>query len=555
MPRIEPQSLRYEDLFNDVKRGRIKIPQFQRDFVWSKEQTADLIDSIIKGFPIGTFIFWRTNEELRHVRDIGNVTLPPTPSGELTSYILDGQQRIASLYSVHEGLQLSRGRQTIDYKDISIDLDRDLDPDDDDPLVTPTPRSNGNSISVHDLLNSRTSALVQRYGADLIDKLEEYSDRLKVYAFPTVVISDYPIDIACEIFTRINTEGTALTLFEIMVAKTYDEEQEFDLAKEYELLIDSDDTSNALRDAGFETISPATILQCIAAGICQKVGRKDILKLDKSEFIERWQLVKHGIFAAVDYFRRYLGIPVSRLLPYENLLIPFAYFFIRKNGSQPGSDQDKWLRQYFWWASLSQRFGHSTNSRIEEDLNRIDKILANTQPSYEGETVSLSLEDLKDVEFRTGDAFCKAILCLYAYFEPRCFKSNSKVIIDNSWLLRINSKNYHHFFPRGYLDEAAISDWYANNILNITFVDDNLNKSIIRARPPSDYMKEFAEVNCEIDGTMKTHLIDDLDAYGIWNDDYETFIKRRGERVLEELDERLGEAGNVRMEAPEREAG
>ena len=49
---------------------------------------------------------------------------------------------------------------------------------------------------------------------------------------------------------------------------------------------------------------------------------------------------------------------------------------------------------------------------------------------------------------------------------------------------------------------------------------------------------------------MKTHLIDDLGAYGIWNDDYDTFIKRRGERVLEELEKRLDQAGNVKREAP-----
>ena len=59
MPRIQPESVRFADLFSDISRGRIQIPQFQRNFVWSKEQTADLIDSIVKGFPIGTFIFWK----------------------------------------------------------------------------------------------------------------------------------------------------------------------------------------------------------------------------------------------------------------------------------------------------------------------------------------------------------------------------------------------------------------------------------------------------------------------------------------------------------------
>ena len=52
----ENQSRKYDALFADIDTGRIKVPMFQRDFVWTKEQTSKLIDSIIKGFPIGTFI-------------------------------------------------------------------------------------------------------------------------------------------------------------------------------------------------------------------------------------------------------------------------------------------------------------------------------------------------------------------------------------------------------------------------------------------------------------------------------------------------------------------
>ncbi|MDO9097500.1 MAG: DUF262 domain-containing protein, partial [Candidatus Methanoperedens sp.] len=62
----ENQTKKYQNLFSDIDSGSIKIPKFQRYFVWTKEKTAKLIDSIIKGFPSGTFIFWKTREELRH---------------------------------------------------------------------------------------------------------------------------------------------------------------------------------------------------------------------------------------------------------------------------------------------------------------------------------------------------------------------------------------------------------------------------------------------------------------------------------------------------------
>ena len=70
-------------------------------------------------------------------------------------------------------------------------------------------------------------------------------------------------------------------------------------------------------------------------------------------------------------------------------------------------------------------------------------------------------------------------------------------------------------------------------------VDDYLNKRKIGAKAPSIYMKEFKAGNRELAHTMRTHLIDDLDAYGIWSDDYDTFIERRGQRVLEEIQKRL----------------
>jgi hypothetical protein len=113
------------------------------------------------------------------------------------------------------------------------------------------------------------------------------------------------------------------------------------------------------------------------------------------------------------------------------------------------------------------------------------------------------------------------------------------VKLDNSWLKSTASKNYHHFFPKDYMKGRNVPDWQTNVILNITIVDDHLNKSTIKARPPSEYMKTFKKENKQLTDTMRTHLIDDLDVYGVWENDYETFIEMRGQRVLEEINKRL----------------
>ncbi|GAB4529569.1 MAG: hypothetical protein Kow0063_06730 [Anaerolineae bacterium] len=262
MQQPENRSRKYTHLFTEIDTGHIKIPQFQRDFVWGKEQTAHLIDSLIKGFPIGTFIFWKTKETLREVRDIGNVTLPDTPPGEFVYYVLDGQQRITSLYAVRKGIRITREGKTVDYHDIVIDLE--ADPDTEEPVVYSQPPGDRVTISVYDLLNGSLVSMVQRYAPEHLEHIDTYQKRLQGYDFSVVEIADYPIDIACEIFTRINTGGTELTLFEIMVAKTYDVERDFDLAREYRYLIDNNGAPEKdLEDAGFDTVPSSTVLQCI----------------------------------------------------------------------------------------------------------------------------------------------------------------------------------------------------------------------------------------------------------------------------------------------------
>ncbi len=532
----ENQPKKYEHLFNDIDRGIIKLPKFQRDFVWGKEQTASLIDSVLKGYPIGTFILWKTKEELRHFKNIGNANLPPKRKGDYVQYVLDGQQRITSLYAVRKGLIITKDGVEIDYKDITIDLSKRSESDEN--IVLTSSEEVTNTISVYKLLNGNFTEFLDEYDKDTLKKIEIYKQRLTGYDFSTILISEYPLDIACDIFTRINTGGTELSLFEIMVAKTYDHKLNFDLADEYDKLVDSKNSEKDLVTAHYETIPSQVILQCISAHLTKQIRRKDILKLNKTKFINEWATVKEGIFTTVDYFRSQLRIKVSRILPYNILLVPFTYFFIKNNFKNPTKIQNKLLTQYFWWASLSSRFSNAQESKIAADLKKIDKILKEQKPSYRGEEVNLNEDDLIYYWFSTGDAFCKAILCLYSYFEPKSFDSNSLINLDNSWLKAANSRNYHHFFPKSYLKNQGYENWEANTIVNITLIDAYTNKHIIRTKPPKIYLKKFQKDNDYFYDSMKSHLIH-VDTFGIWEDDYEKFLKKRSHKILLELNKRL----------------
>lgn len=528
MKQPKPEPVKYDDLVTDIKRGYTKIPKFQRDFVWTIEQTAELLDSIIKGYPIGTFIFWKTRERLRSIKNIGGANLPPSPEGDAVQYVLDGQQRIASIFAALEGLQVQKENKLLDFKEIYVDLDKDIGTD--DQIVVSEKSGNGKEISVHDLLfHDDINYFVDNYDRDDIKKIDIYRQRFKTYDFSTILVPDFPIHIAAEIFTRINTTGTPLSLFQIMVAKTYEEKRNFDLQEKYSEL------QEELERIGYDTIPDSTVLQALSVNLTKECTRKGILKLDKNAVIDSWDETVESIKWAIDYFRTFYRVPVSRLLPYNALLVPFSYFFfIQKD--KPKSEQEIFLREYFWRSSLSFRFSSAVETKLGQDIKRMNEMLGGKRPKYDF-NVLLDKEEIKNHSFSTGDSYCKAILCLYTYFQPKSFDNNGNIILDNSWLKSSNSRNYHHFFPRAYLKKKDIKN--ENTIVNITLVDDYLNKKEIRAKSPSQYMRKFRKTNRVLDKTMGTHLISNLNEFGVWEDDYDRFLEKRSEKIVNELQKRL----------------
>ena len=130
-------------------------------------------------------------------------------------------------------------------------------------------------------------------------------------------------------------------------------------------------------------------------------------------------------------------------------------------------------------------------------------------------------------------------MSILASLGPRSFNDDSNVTIDNSWLKRANSKNFHHFFPQSYLEKKGEDYFFVNHIANITIVDDFLNKRLIRDKAPSKYMKKFLEDNDNLPSTMATHLIHDLDTFGVWANDYEVFFEQRLKAFHREFKKRL----------------
>lgn len=152
-------------------------------------------------------------------------------------YVLDGQQRITSLFAAYRGAEIPKTGQknATHYEHIFVNLDKSLG-ENDDQIIT-AEWTGDKSISLSDVLNfSYTTSrdLGKHLSTKELDLISTYSIAFQTYEFSTVVLRKKDIDSAIEVFTRINTGGQTLTLFEIMSAKTYDEGQEFDMQTKWE---------------------------------------------------------------------------------------------------------------------------------------------------------------------------------------------------------------------------------------------------------------------------------------------------------------------------------
>jgi len=532
----KPDSKKYTDLISEIQKGQIKVPKFQRNFVWSLDKTAKLLDSILKAYPIGTFILWETNERLNDIKNIGNLELPAIPDDIKVQYVLDGQQRITSLYAAYLGAKIQKeGEKKItDYSEIYVDLDGDVENNDDQIVISEKPEE-GTFITLHEILNFNDNLLEikEKYTDEQFKRIHQYSQTFSTYDFSTIVLRKEDIDSAIEVFTRINTGGQTLTLFEIMSAKTYDEDQDFDMEDKFQKLL------KELEERKYDTISSSVILSVLSLILSKnkECKRKVILQLDKQAIIDIWDDVISALKESVDYFRSVYRIPVSAILPYDSLLVPFAYFFYFQK-EKPKGEQIKFLEEFFWRMSLSFRYSSSTESKLAQDIKRIDEILKGNRPNYEDVKVYLSSpKDLIETGFSAGSSYCKAILCLLTYHEPKDFQDNGKIILDNSWLKVANSKNFHHFFPKAYLRKNNFGN--ENSLVNITLVSADLNKRKIKAKAPSIYIQDFLDENEELPTSIKSHLIDDLNNFGVMSDDYLVFLEKRANEIFNELKKRI----------------
>ena len=525
-PKAEPERL--SRLVERVNAGEIKIPKFQRGFVWGRPDVLALLESILEGYPIGSLLFWRTEQKLKSERDIQGFALPPTPDKYPTNYVLDGQQRLTTIYGV-----LSYRGATDQPHILSVIYDLRKK-----ELRHRQPTDGQWSLPLNVMFDFARFNQFQQSLASLSDGDELNAEALRVnetfreYQVPVVTLTERTLDEVCPIFERINSTGRKLTVYDLMVAATFSED--FDLNDEVQAL------AKSLASRSFE-IDGDSILRTVSALRGESVKRKAILALrdlPRPELRGNLTATRKALEKAVDFLRAEVGVVSSDFLPYEaQLTVLSKIFSLRKDALTP--EQRAALRGWFWLSSFHERYRGASDSVLDGDMERCKPFLDGGGPLIPLKQVEE--DQLKAKDFRKGTAITHAYVALLATCRPRGLVDGAPVDVEGS-LAWENQREFHHIFPKGYL--ATCSEDLRkrqSDIGNIMLLPSGPNKQI-SSEKPSVYMARLKAQHgpAAFDEILASSLIPPLEDSGLLLDDLEYFLAVRLELIVRKINELAG---------------
>ncbi|MBY6225388.1 DUF262 domain-containing protein [Ferrimonas balearica] len=471
--KITPSSPRLASLLSDVERGNIKIPVFQREYIWSDDQIISLLDSIYRGYPVGSLLMWSTREELKHERDVGGFALPETPEDYPANYILDGQQRLTTLYGVFHSDENTANAELADRFNICYIPD-------DDTFVHHLAAGGKDKIHLNAILDT-TKLLVElsKFNDEQKARIARLTEAFKDYEFPIVTIRERTNKEVCSIFQRINSSGTPLSNLELLTAWTWSDQ--FDLRREIEILLDN------LKDKGYEQIDQPLLMRMLASLTCGTIDSDDLVDVDPDTLVSGMKKLKKAISSAVDFLEGQLKIKNVVFLPFPIMLIPIVNFYALI--PKPNAAQLKQIKKWFWQCSLTLRYKAGTNRLVLDDLEKVKKVSQGELPFDNSHPTVKS--GLFESTWRINSTAAKTALCLMAQLRPRSFLTGSEVDLGTV-LSSYNARQFHHIYPKAYLASKGISFHQANVISNICFLSASENNSI-SDKDPKDYFRDIPE--------------------------------------------------------------
>jgi hypothetical protein len=560
-------------LMSDIERELIALPDLQRPFVWEDTKVRDLLDSLFVGFPVGTLVFWQTSND-KDARALG----AERPGLRATTLVIDGQQRLTSLYAVMRGVEIvgkdgATRKVTIAFRprDGRFEVADAAIRNDPEFLPNVTELWNGTRPKPQirrDLMNALRDKgrMVDEKYEDAVERNLDRAHSISDYRFPTVDIrktastqdEEATEEDVAEIFVRINNQGTrlgqadfVLTLLSVFHGDLRDRLEERSRAMSVGTIvgIDTQQLLRAVCGVAFGRARMSAVYRYLrgvdpSTGEADTAGRlKRLSQLDDAakECMEPtpWR----------DYLLRvqHAGFVSQALIASKNAIVNAYAFYIRgRNASVPKSKLDEMISRWIFGTLLTARYSGSSDTVFEQDLARVARLGAD-----DAEGFVRALDDAMG-ETMTGDFWTQSLVSALETQKGRApaalaFRAAQVILgtraLFSDQLLRNlldppanggrAASELHHLFPEAWLHERGIRDRRrVNQVANLADTGWHEN-NVIGARGPADYVPRLRQKLAIDDDRWGRLCAEHALPLGWESMEYEEFLRERRRRMAD----------------------
>lgn len=570
------------EILKDVNSGKIQLPDFQRGWVWDDDRIKGVIASVAKSFPIGAVMLLETgNENIRFkTKPVeGVVGLNGTKPEML---ILDGQQRITSLYQAIITNRVVNTRNSKGYEIkrwYYIDMVKALDTDSD--LEEAIFSINENKIITEnigrdiilDLSTEENEFKNLMYPVSMVNNYDEWRtkfieywdyDRDKIkfwnefekkiikgfngYNLPVIVMKkENTKEAVCQVFEKVNTGGVSLTVFELLTASFASDE--FDLKanwediknkfKPYKILNNTSNTDIIQAITLYSTFNKR--LAAITSGLTENIPsvsakRKEMLNLTLSEYLKyRDEIVEGFIKSSKILVENHIFN--SRDLPYSTQLVPMAAILAKLGDKIDNVGNKNKLMRWFWCGVFGELYGSANETRYALDMIQVTDWIENN--AEEPKTIydaNFSPSRLNTLRTRNSAAY-KGVYALMMDENTKDWLSATKIDFSTYFS---ESIDIHHIFPVAWCEKNNIPRNDFDCIINKTPLSGRTNR-IVSGDAPSKYLerlKKYAGVSdSEFNDILRSHVVSPDYMY---KDDFYGFFNNRKEQILQRIEKAIG---------------
>lgn len=549
----------------DIGAGRIALPDIQRPFVWSSAKARDLFDSMYRGYPIGTIMLWETGV------DTGTRKIGESETGPPRLLIVDGQQRLTSLYAVLTGqhvltktfeqkrirIAFRPADETFEVTDAAIERDPEFIPD-----ITAL-WTEGYRPTVRQFLKQLSDIRDDGLSQTDEDLLEDHINRvhdLEAFRFQVIELDKTADEEqVAEIFVRINSEGVKLNQadFILTLMSVHWEKGRRELEAFSRAAVDPSVAGASPRNPYIEP-SPDQMLRVGVAFAFRRARLQFVYSILRGKDLDtgtvsadrrtaqfatlaaaqelvldltNWHEFLKCLYTAGFRTRRMITSNNAVLFSYALWLIGRFDFGLDLHSLRPV------ISRWFFMAHTTGRYTSSPESQLESDLGRIrdmaegdgeafvaelDRIVA---ANFTNDYWEISLTNRLDTSSSRSPALFAYLAALHL-LDAEVLFSNIKVrhLLEPSTIAP-RSMERHHLFPKKYLANIGVtSTRQVNAIANMAFLDWAENASI-SDKGPSEYWSTMA-ATVSADRLKRQVYLHALPV-GWEQLDYPTFLDRR----------------------------